>query len=301
MDVILASSRGKGYLQQQLKKHHPYPRNLLVQARGGAKLENLEREAVDILRTSKDPSNYHVYFLAGLCDITYMDRYIDHRDRRGRPHFYEEVSFVEDNSHAILRVTHIINSISSTIKSLGAKPCFITIPPCSIENWNLHRLNTGRTTHLIHHTQYQDMQNNLITVIQEINRTIVSTNNYNGMTTPFLAATIIKGSQPGNLNRIHYDRLVDGTHATTSTNDKWAKIILKTIKKNRHSEPPTLTTPINVITSHRTKPKASRRPPTLKTATRQTTHQPTPQHTQPISISSDSESEDEEKRPWRPQ
>ena len=51
---------------------------------------------------------------------------------------------------------------TGTSRSVDTKPCFMTIPPCSIETWNLHRLTTGRTTHLIHHWHYEDMQPNLI-------------------------------------------------------------------------------------------------------------------------------------------
>ena len=104
--------------------------------------------------------------MAGLRDITFRDTYVEFVDyRRRKKHMYKEVSFTEDNKHAVLRITNLIDNMEKELKLLGAKPCFMTIPPCSIETWNLHRLTIGRTTHLIHHRHNEDMQPNLISVI----------------------------------------------------------------------------------------------------------------------------------------
>ena len=122
------------------------------------------------------------------------------------------------------------------LKLLGAKPCFMTIPSCSIEAWNHQRLTSGRTTHLIHHTHYEDMQLNLISVINEINQFIVSINSSNEMSTSFISNTIIQSCGPLKNYRVHYDRLVDRTHATNTTNEKWVKQIIKAITRNRKEE-----------------------------------------------------------------
>ena len=306
MDIILASSRGRGYIQTRLRNTHPHPEGLYIEARGGAKLEELILKAIRLVKGSPNPSECHVYFMAGLCDVTHRDTYTEFVDyRRRRVHMYEEVSFTEDNTNAVLRVTNIIDNMDQEIRSLGAKPCFMTIPPCSIEAWNIHRLNTGRTTHLIHHRNYPDMQANLISVISEINKFIVSTNSRNNMATPFLADTIIKSCGPHKNTRVHYDRLVDGTHATSTTNQKWAKLITKAMTINRKKKSPTPLTPknINTITSQRRpKTKPSPRQPVLKPAHRsamplKVTMQPPTTTTD----SSDSDSDDVVKRPWRPQ
>ena len=178
--------------------------------------------------------------------------------------------------------------------------------PCSLEAWNLHRLNTGRTTHLIHHRHYPDMQSNLIFVINEINKFIVSINSRNGMATPFLTNTIIQSCGPSKTYRVHYDRLVDGTHATTTINEKWAKMITKAITTNRKKEPSNLSATINIITiitQNRPIMKLNPRHPVLKTTDRLTTRPITTTMYPPITttVSSDSESEDIVKRPWRPQ
>ena len=148
------------------------------------------------------------------------------------------------------------------------------------------------------------MQANLISVISEINKFIVSTNSRNNMATPFLADTIIKSCGPHKNTRVHYDRLVDGTHATLTTNQKWAKLISKAMTINRKKKSPTPTTSknINTITSQRRpKTKPSPRQPVLKPAHRsamplKVTLQPPTTTTD----SSDSDSDDVVKRPWRP-
>ena len=307
MDIILASSRGRGHIQARVRRLHPHPERLHIDARGGAKLETLILEAIKLVKRSPSPPDCHVYFMAGLCDIKYRDVYTEFVDyRRRKAHSYEEVSFTEDNTSAILRVTNLIDNIDKELRSLGAKPCFMTIPPCSLETWNLHRLNTGRTTHLIHHRQYPDMQSNLIFVINEINKFIVSTNSTNGMATPFLANTIIQSCGPSKNFRVHYDRLVDGTHATTTTNEKWAKMITKAITTNRKKEPSNPSANINIntiITQNRPRTKLNPRYPVLKTTDRLNTRPTTTTMYPPITstVSSDSESEDIVKRPWRPQ
>ena len=57
---------------------------------------------------------------------------------------YEVVSFTEDNTTAILRVTNLIDNGQGT-EITRSKANFHDHPPCSIETWNLHRLNTDRT------------------------------------------------------------------------------------------------------------------------------------------------------------
>ena len=126
------------------------------------------------------------------------------------------------------------------------------------------------------------------------------------MATPFLANTIIQSCGPSRKYRVHYDRLVDGTHATTTTKEKWAKMITKTITTNRKKEPSNLSATINIntiITQNRPRMKLNPRHPALKTTDRLTTRPITTTTYPPITttVSSDSESEDIVKRPWRPQ
>ena len=238
MDIILASSRGKHEMQTLLRNLQPKPSQLKIHARGGAKLEHLIHDAIRLIKSSHNPSQTHVYFMAGLCDITYRDIYPNHHDLiRYRTHMYEEVIFIEDHTEAIARITNLIDNMSEEIKLMGAKPCFMTISPCSLVNWNLRRLNNGRTTHLIQHQHYEDMQQNLIKAIKDINHFIFATNTSNSMATPKLADDIIRSARPNKNLRVHYNRLADGTHATSETNQKRASKIINTIEENRTRHP----------------------------------------------------------------
>ena len=297
-------------MQTLLRNLHPKPSQLKIHARGGAKLEHLIHDPIRLIKSSHNPSQTHVYFMAGLCDITYRDIDPNHHDLiKYRTHMYEEVIFIEDHTETIARITNLIDNMSEEIKLMGAKPCFMTIPPCSLVNWNLHRLNNSRTTHLIHHQQYKDMQQNLIKAIKDINHFIFATNTSNNMATPKLADDIIRSAGTNKNPRVRYNRLADGTHATPETNQKWASKIINTIAENRTRHPSNQTQPIGtVITHHRSTPRITPRKPVL-IATKQLQAMP-PRHTSPSSRptlcplpftdSSDSDSDLERKRPWRP-
>ena len=72
MDLILASSRGK-FMEPELRRLHPDPSILRVIAQPGAKLHELALMATEHLLWSNNPTDCHIYFLAGLCDLTYKD------------------------------------------------------------------------------------------------------------------------------------------------------------------------------------------------------------------------------------
>ena len=159
MDAIFTSSRG-ATMEGDIKDWHPNPSKLYYYARSSAKLEDLRHQAYDFLENNDDPTNCHVYFIAGLCDITY-------RDRHGN---YDEVYYIESPQATVNRMTRLIDSISLDIQVYGAKPCFATIIPCSLDDWNHLRLSQHKTSHLLHYHQYSDTQ-------AFLNRTILDINN----------------------------------------------------------------------------------------------------------------------------
>ena len=134
MDVIFSSSRGR-HLAQPLSKLHPVPEKLRLFSRGGGSLEDLQHSAYRFLEHTSDPTNCHVYFFAGLCDITQMVR---DKNRYGMR--YEEVTYWESPCETIKRVNGTIDDILSHILFMRAKPCFRTILPSSLSTWNEHRL-----------------------------------------------------------------------------------------------------------------------------------------------------------------
>ena len=77
------------------------------------------------------------------------------------------------------------------------------------------------------------MQQSLIKAIKDINHFIFATNTNNNMATPKLADDTITNAGSNKNPRVHYNRLADGTHATSETNLKWASKIINTIEENR--------------------------------------------------------------------
>lgn len=241
MDILLSSSRGN-HMDPELKTHHHNPANLSITAIPSAQLKQLLPIAINSIKSSHSPSECHIYFFAGLCDITYRD--FD-------PHYniiekYDEVIYNETPSLTIDRLTNIITEISDKITSLGAKPCFATIIPCSLKIWNITRLNQFKTSFLIHHNQYEDMQTNLIKAVVEINKFIHSINIKNHMITPYTSDTVMTSTGPNSLPRIHYNRLVDGTHPTNTLRSKWISKLSDAMLKNRLRHSYSLQTPLQI-------------------------------------------------------
>merc|ERR1712173_413056 len=99
------------------------------------------------------------------------------------------------------------------------------------------RLSQHKTSMLKHFSQYQSMQDNLITSIIEINSNIIEINRAHNAFTPKLADSIIQ--KPRNKkHRIHYSRLVDGVHPVQSVREDWASKLIHAIKINRSSNRP---------------------------------------------------------------
>ena len=248
-------------MEQPLCKLLPNPEKLHLVYKSGATLTELVEFVPDIINQyNKDPADYHVYFLAGLCDVTFrdIDRHYNHYET------YEEVFFNETPQAAIERLSQIIQSVSEQVLEWGAKPCFSTIIPGSLRVWNETRLEQGKTSFLIHHPQYDCMQANMVRAIAAINKIIVSTNNINGMTTPFLATTVMKNMGPRKQPRVHYNKFVDGVHPKPDLLEAWSDKLANAIKENRN------------------KCRLQRRPPTRL-----------------ASSSSESDTEPPTKRPWR--
>ena len=228
MDAVFASSRGHT-MKGLIEEWHPSPFKLFYRSVSSAKLIQLQHEAFSFLENTDDPTNCHVYFVAGLCDITV-------RERRGS---YEETYYFEDQRDTVLRMNNLIDSISQDITYLGAKPCFATIIPSSLADWNHTRLSQHKTTHIHYAHLYTNMQQHLNNAILEINRHISATNLSNNMQTPNLASTVIT-QRHNQTPRIHLNRLADGVHPTQDLSLRWANWLHKTISNNRHAATPDL-------------------------------------------------------------
>ena len=221
----MATSRGYGIAPLIENPNLNIP--IVVEPTGGAYIRELTDKAVHIIQHSNlNPENIHVYFIAGLPDLT-----IKLKDRRYQ---YHEVIFPESPEQATQRLIETLHNDEGRIKSLGAKPCFATIAPMSISSWNNHCLDHHKTAHLIHHQQYEDMQDLLIQATIDINHHIIELNINNNMFTPKLGETIVHKQNSHKQHRIRYGRLdKDGVHLTEQTNYMWANIFLESSKRNR--------------------------------------------------------------------
>ena len=169
--------------------------------------------ATEHLLRRNTPTDCHIYFLAGLCDLTYKD----YDPRYSKNAKYHEVFFIDSSQSAVLRMTDKIQIISDSILSFGAKPCFSTIVACSLRMWNDTILEQHKTSFLLHQTQYEDVQTNLTTAICNINKYIISLNAQNKMYTPYIGDTLIFHCGPKKAHRVHYNRLQDGIHPTQTS------------------------------------------------------------------------------------
>ena len=140
--------------------------------------------------------------------------------------------YKENPQETYTRLTTLIDTIGEHILYFAAKPIFCPIITMNLQTWNYTRLQQHKTSHLMHHTHYSDMQNLLNQSIDEINKYINTVNISNGMVTPFLSDTIMTKTHTN--KRIHYNRLADGVHASEELSEKWARCLCRAIKFNRN-------------------------------------------------------------------
>ena len=221
LDVIFASSRGRG-IQEPLCFSTP-----------GARMSTLTAQAVEFVKHHKNPTNLHLYFLAGLCDVTTK---LHHPTLPPPPSFnnykYQEVIIRDSPNFKIDQIKTTYDQAISELTPFGCRPIFCNIPPCSLIDWNLSRLSQNKTSFLQLVDKYDDMQKNLESITSEVNRYISYLNSQvTGSYTPDLCGTISK--MEGNKRRYFYKRLADGVHPTPELCATWASKIRKAITKNR--------------------------------------------------------------------
>ena len=190
MDVVLASSRGKG-LEALIRSKHPSPDHLIMKSTSSAKLHILTSQALELISKSPNPSNHHIYIIGGYCDLSEI---IHHKLTTHYRAQYQEAVFREEPGAAAARLTSLFETTSRTISINHAKPILCTIPPSSIHNWNHTRLRQHKTALLKHCKQYPTMQENMIQSLLIINTNIIGINKSHGTYTPKLADAIITKS-----------------------------------------------------------------------------------------------------------
>lgn len=203
----------------------------------GAKIANLTSTVLDRIKNGHyDANQTHIYFLAGLPDLTTMVR------KGNKPHGkYEEVVFRECPEAAQERIIRTIVCATENITHNGAKVCFCPIIPSHLRTWNEHRYQRGATTKLMHRDQYDQWQKNIHQTIIGINQEIRSLNRSVNMKTPEIERPVIGSFSRGAVTKprykFSYKELIDGTHPTEKLAEKWAEKIIKSIIVNRTTFP----------------------------------------------------------------
>ena len=226
MDLFVASSRGK-----YLASHFNQGARAVFWFKKGAMLSQLYSKAKTLLAQNRhlyqDVQHIHpnfVYVIGGLPDITSVIE-DDH---------YQEIIYTEDTTETYNRLCTTYTKISQDIINLNAIPCFATITPMHLEDWNNYRLSIGATSYLIHHRYYEDMTHLLNQAIININNFIRDLNESNNVDTPKFASCFIKKRGQGRENRIMYNRLDDGCHATEEIIEKWKLELELITSSNRY-------------------------------------------------------------------
>ena len=223
MDIFVATSRGR-----PLKSYLESRPNTICKAKGGASIEVLTDTAVSILENLPQNSQRHlVYYIAGLCDLTRKDKDSDTN--------YEEVTFPDNIESADSRMERIFLSATDIITQFNAIPIFCTIAPMDISTWNHHRLENHRTSYLLHHREYSNMQENLNSATVFINHQIISLNDTHALETPKLAQEIIfkPGLRRPTYRLKHSNLQTDGCHVTEDVNCTWRMALDITATRNR--------------------------------------------------------------------
>ena len=230
MNVLVATSRGGGLdslTKQgiQLKGHvHP-----------GAKLMDLHHDINDpkchiIPPSQSSTENTHIYILAGTNDITTLTRKHPHI------HPYTECIYTETPTETIAHIKRDMAKCADTIRDKGATPIFCTITPLNIEKYNQSLITKNWTRTLTHQDNYNTWQQQIDTIMHDLNEHIIETNNTNNLATPLCHKAIIThhGNKKRGYWRTNWNLLKDGLHGGQKIRKAWAHSISAAIMKNRN-------------------------------------------------------------------
>lgn len=230
MNIIVANSRGSNLAPIAAS----WP-NTQMRAMSGADLNRMANAALSMMAANKTRQPHHVYFIDSINDLT----------QKESDQYYQEVIFMESPSEAIARIKTKHTTITNSIINAGGIPCFSTITPVSLQDWNHSRLyeinvrtNRPKTSHLLHFHHYDDMQELLKDAIVEINKDIIASNNNLDMFTPKLAEEILyKAGKKRKTHRAMFNRLDDGIHPSKDTILAWSQTLQQAIITNRKRHP----------------------------------------------------------------
>jgi len=105
----------------------------------------------------------------------------------------------------------------------------------NITHYNNSLLKDRKTLTLHHAHEYDTMQTQIQSIIEEVNKHILCFNENRGLATPMCHFAIVRRHGKGNRGyyKHHWEGLYDGLHATDTTKERWAKAIRIAISTNR--------------------------------------------------------------------
>ena len=217
MDIrsyLLCNSRGA-----QLKDHFDAS-GVNCKVAPGAKLALLQSQTENIIKTYHSSNNV-IYIMGGIPDIT----------TRLKGKDYDEVIF-EGESHTV--AASVIEKFKElkSLENAANKIVFCTITTVDLFKWNSVRVEQQKTKFLYHIHKYSDMQHNLNTCINEINRSLTEINSDSYLHTPFLHRFVTKNKRNGR-KHYQYQWLEDGVHPSRELVLKWIEQLETAIKVNQ--------------------------------------------------------------------
>ena len=226
MDLVVSTSRGRGIVTTEDHKDGDHDGAILP----GKDIPELTAVAINLIKTraTKDTDwPVVVYMIGGLPDS--VEKVVDFYQRVK----YEEVIYTGSPINTASDIMSTIRASMDAIYLNGAIPIFSTIAPMSFQTWNHVRLEQGKTSHLLHYKEYENMQELHNETIVYVNSAIVDINRSRGLSTPHLASQILQKRGMDMPYRFRHNRLVDGCHPTDTVLIKWKEEMKETILLNR--------------------------------------------------------------------
>ena len=221
MDFVVSTSRGRGIIMDKDEYGTILP---------GADIADLTAEALRMIETGATEDHHWpvvVYMIGGLPDS--VTKVVDFY--KGVK--YEEVFFTGNPITTAVNLNSTIRAIMDSISLTGAIPIYSTIAPMSFSTWNSIRLEQGKTSHLLHHREYDNMQELHNDTIAYVNSAIAESNRIRGLSTPHLASQVLQKRGMDQPYRFRHNRLVDGCHPTHDVVQKWKTEVMTTVQITR--------------------------------------------------------------------
>lgn len=216
--LIIADSRGQG-LQQLLNEIAGIGKPTVTTHRGAGIIKAIEQSQEIIAKIKPNI----IILMVGICDITTKD---------------PRTKLIQLKSNTTKETTEALTTtLQSGYMKLKTQSPRSTISIATIPGLDISDCNNQRRRHMTEseYRQYtktrkitHPSQRSLDEAITEINRRITALNEKNEAPTTWIAGTIHPHYRKKRHN--HYDRLLDGCHATKVTRTKWAQLIEKTIR-----------------------------------------------------------------------